>query len=424
MNKSRRAIVHLVSLLLLSMTLTDLPESERGVATVSAAEPVLALTGATLIDSTGAPPLVNVTVLIRGSRIAAVGAAKAVRIPRGARKIDLTGLYLLPGLIDSHVHYGMALFLKLPGPAAPQKLEDFLAFGVTTAKDLGDAHPWVVEVKRDLASGKLKGPRLFVAGSTFTAPGGHPAGTWLKGNAEAIASGTREVTTAEQARAAVRRLKQEGVDIIKAIYDSGDKRSPFGLLPKLDLDVLKAIVAEAHAHQLRVVVHWGNTSELADILQANPDGLEHVTTSPIPAALLQQMAERGLTVVPTAVAFKQFLPPVAVERGLLPNIKRLADAGVKIVAGTDAPLGSRFGESLHTEMELLVKAGLTPMQALQAATKNAAEHLGRAHELGAIAQGKLADVIAVSGNPLETITNTRKVKFVMQNGVVVKNATP
>lgn len=426
MNRLGPSLARLALLLLscLSLSLTSRPEREPLAATVSAAESVLALTGATLIDGTGAPPLVNATVIIRGHRIAAVGAANAIRIPKGARKIDLTGLYLLPGLIDSRVHYGLTLFLKSPDAETPQKTEDFLAHGVTSVKDLGDAHPWIVGVKREIAADKLQGPRFFVAGPTFTAPGGHPAGTWLKGNAAAIAAGTREVTAADTARTEVRNLKQNGMDVIKAIYDSGDKRSPFGILPKLDLEVLKAIVSEAHAIKLRVVVHWGNTSELADILQARPDGLEHVTASPIPAALIKQMAELGMYVVPTIVASKQFLPPVAVERGLLPNIKRLADAGVKIVAGTDAPLGSRFGESLHTEMEMLVKAGLTPMQALQSATKNAAEHLGRADELGTVALGKLADLIAVSGNPLEAIAKTRDVKFVMKNGVVIRYVTP
>src|SRR5262249_50099753 len=148
-----------------------------------------------------------------------------VSVPPGAIRREVAGLTILPGLIDSHVHLGLAL---PPGTdpaqadtAAAPLLDEFLRYGVTSVRDLGDAYPWIVGLARSVNSGRLAGPRIFTAGPIITAPGGHPAGTLLKGNDTLIKLVTRQVAKLDEGRAAVRELASGGVDIIKVVFDSG-----------------------------------------------------------------------------------------------------------------------------------------------------------------------------------------------------------
>ena len=196
-----------------------------------AAQPArrLALVGATVIDGVNARPLPDAVVLIENGRIAAVGTRARTPIPDGFERKDLTGLTLLPGLIDSHVHITFAL---LRGPNDPQAdakvneiLREFLRHGVTSIRDVGAGYPWIIDLARSIDEGRRDGPRILAAGPMLTAPGGHPAGTLLRGNDGAIASGTRQITSLEQGRAVVRDLAAGGVDIIKAVVDTaaGDR---------------------------------------------------------------------------------------------------------------------------------------------------------------------------------------------------------
>ena len=184
----------------------------------------MALVGATLIDGTGAPPLSDAVILIEKDRILRVGPRSQVRIPDGADRKDLTGLKILPGLIDSHVHITFAL---PRGPSDPQAdatingvLQQFLRHGVTSIRDLGAGYPWILDLTRSVEQGRREGPRIFAAGPMLTALGGHPAGTLLRGNDGAIASGTRQIVSPEQGREVVRDLASSGVDVIKAVLDS------------------------------------------------------------------------------------------------------------------------------------------------------------------------------------------------------------
>ena len=329
---------------------------------------------------------------------------------------------ILPGLIDSHVHLGLALPQgqdpAQADTAGNSLLNEFLRYGVTSIRDLGDAYPWIVELARSVNSGRRAGPRLFTAGPVITAPGGHPAGTLLKGNDAVIKLATRQVAKLDEGRAAVRELASGGVDLIKVVFDSGRPDSRFGLVPKLDAEVLQAVIAEAGASKLPVTAHWGNASELPILVAARPAQLEHAGRTPIPDSVIKEIADARIAVDPTLAILSSILPPAEFSSGPFDNVRRLAKAGVAITAGTDAPLGGlRFGDGLHRELELLVEAGLSPMEAIQAATIHPARILRRA-DLGTIEPGMRADLIVVAGHPLRSISDTRNVRMVLRDGKV------
>lgn len=381
----------------------------------------LALVGATVIDGTGSSPLNDAVILIENGRIVRVGTRSSTKIPAGFETRDVSGLTILPGLIDSHVHL---TFVLLQGPGDPKAdtiingaLREFLRHGVTSIRDLGAAYPWIIELRRSVDEGRRIGPRIFAAGPLLTAPGGHPAGTLLVGNKPAIAAGTRQITTPEEGRAAVQELATGGVDIIKAVFDSGGRRSRPQRIPTLNAETLAAIVYEAHKLGLPVTVHWGNVDELASVIAAYPTQIEHAGYAPIPKSLVSDIAAAGIVVDPTLVVFSSLATPEEFRTGSIENVRRLHAAGVVITAGTDSPLGNtRFGDSLQRELELLVDAGLSPMEAIQAATSRPARLLKRGSEIGTIEVGKRADLVAVAGDPLQSISNIRNVRMVIHDG--------
>lgn len=265
----------------------------------------LALVGATVIDGTGAPPLHDSVILIQNGRITAVGPHSKTKIPKAFQRRYVSSLTVLPGLIDSHVHLTFALF---KGPNDPKAdaiingvLQEFLRHGVTSIRDLGAGYPWIIELRRSVDEGRRIGPRIFAAGPMLTAPGGHPAGTLLVGNKGAIAAGTRQITTPEEGRSAVRELAEGGVDVIKAVVDGGGRRNRPQTIPTLNAETLAAIVGEAHKAGLPVTVHWGNVAELASIIAARPDQIEHSGYAPIPQSLISEIAASGIVVDRTLV---------------------------------------------------------------------------------------------------------------------------
>jgi enamidase len=401
------------------MTLTSRSNAQSG--------HVVVITDATVIDGTDAQPLEDAVIVIENGRIASVGPRSGARIPDGAERKDLSGLTVLPGLIDSHVHISFTLFR---GPNDPQAdaaingvLHEFLRHGVTSIRDVGAGYPWIMDIAHSVDSGRRQGPRIFVAGPMLTAPGGHPAATLLRGNEPAITAGTRQLKSPEQAQAVVNDLAAGGVDVIKAVFDSRGRQNSPERIPTLNAQVLGAIVAEASRLHIPVTVHWGNVEELPTVIALRPNQIEHSGDKPIPETLITQIAAARIAVDPTLTVMRA---SIASEEdfasGPLANVRRLREAGVMITAGTDAPLlNLPLGESLHRELELLVKAGLPPMEAIQAATSRPAGLLKRAGQIGTIQVGKRADLIAVKGDPLRDISNTRNVRFVMRDGVVVVN---
>jgi enamidase len=300
--------------------------------------------------------------------------------------------------------------------------------GVTTIRSAGDHYPHIIKLRDKIAAGKLVGPRIFAPGPTITAPGGHPAGTIYKGNRYIIENATRQIAEVSSAREEVRRLVGGGVDCIKAIYSDINPMDITHKVPRLSLDVLEALADEAHQHNLRLMVHTGSPKETMDAIKAGADSIEHGIlpggdSTEFEDDLVKMMLDKGTFFVPTlaiAWANKDAYPDLFA--GLKTTLRKLHDAGVNMAAGTDSGTpGVVIGKGLHKELELMVEAGISPMEAITAGTRNAADNLGKANELGTIEPRKLADIIAVSGDPLKDIRDTREIKLVIKDGKILVN---
>ncbi|MCC6344311.1 MAG: amidohydrolase family protein [Bryobacterales bacterium] len=389
----------------------------------------IVITHVTVIDGTGAAPKPDRTVLIEGGRIRSIGNG---RVPKDARVIDGTGRYLIPGLWDMHVH-----LLAKPEKAFPK----LLASGITGIRNMHleaeNALGAAVRLRREVEYGAVEGPRIVTNGSMIDGP----VPVW---------SGSVTAGDAASARRAVRAMKEGGADFVK-VYD---------FLPR---DAYFALAAEARRLRLPVVGHvpvWVTAEEAARAGQKSIEHLSGIFESctgdgsvdrdmkqaanlwPISrresagrmhalllhaaetydprtcAPLYRLFAEKKTWQCPTLVALGE-----AREAGLR-VVREMHAAGVPLLAGTDAGGSAKVepGESLHGELELLVEAGLTPMGALQAATRNAAEFLGR-NDIGTVEKGKLADVVLLEGNPLEDIRNTRRVAAVILRGRIIDTAS-
>ena len=199
-------------------------------------------------------------------------------------------------------------------------------------------------------------------------------------------------------------------------------------VPRLSLDVLEALADEAHQHNLRLMVHTGSPKETMDAIKAGADSIEHGIlpggdSTEFEDDLVKMMLDKGTFFVPTlaiAWANKDAYPDLFA--GLKTTLRKLHDAGVNMAAGTDSGTpGVVIGKGLHKELELMVEAGISPMEAITAGTRNAADNLGKANELGTIEPRKLADIIAVSGDPLKDIRDTRGIKLVIKDGKILVN---
>ncbi len=392
---------------------------------------VLALTGATVLVGPELEPVAGATVLAEDGVITQVGTE--VAIPPGAETIDLAGHTVLPGLIDSHIHFGAPELERGQDPGAlagprivvdwvrsfPAKRRNFLAHGVTSVRSMGDEYPWINDVRRSVAEGEIEGPRFFVAGPLFTTRGGHPVATI----GVDPASGTVRIPESPaQARQMVRELVtgDDPVDLIKVVQERGnpDRRS----LEPIDPQILQAIVAEAHTHDVLVFAHWGTFEDLRDLLAAGVDGLDHLEPRGAgagwPDGVMETIIERDITLAPT-LAVTEVALPADVHTDLRDRAHEFHDAGGRVVAGSDASVpGVYSGTGLIRELELLVDAGLSPHAALVAATSTAADAM-RADHIGAISPGRTADLLIVEGDPHADITAVRSVQLVLRDGRIV-----
>lgn len=434
----------------------------------------LVIQGGRLIDGNGGKPVDNATVVVKGDRIRRVATGK-VDFPKESCVIDASGQTILPGLIDNHVHY-RDFYGEL-----------FLAFGVTTVRDLGNPLEWILAQRDAVNLGKVTGPRIFCAGGGIYGRG------WL----------AHHIVPAnpEEAKRAIQRFIQQGVDYAKIHLG-------------VPVEIARSAAEEAHATGLKLSGHL--ESSILPYAEAGVDGVEHATGCAeamirseearkkfasiklflakflAPWSFVEKkylsevtefLAKKGTFIEPTLVLWGAPLgkreqwekedyelvkdpnlsyipenelliwlehyylaygargeeepePDITIGTrysiyGILPGsqlveghkrlqefLHQLVSVGGKVVAGTDAS-GVVPGISLHRELEMLVKAGLTPMQAIQAATKVGAEYLGKLNDLGTVEEGKLADLIVVSGDPLTDIRDTRNIKAVIKNGEIV-----
>jgi imidazolonepropionase-like amidohydrolase len=402
------------------------------------------LKGGTLIDGTGADPVTGVTVVVRDQRFEAV-TTRGSDWPSEAEIIDVSGMTILPGLIDCHDHlamhgYDLARRWGIDEPQSTrtlrtaQVLRDTLAAGYTAVRDAGGLD---AGFKRAIDEGLIAGPRLVVSLCIVSPIGGigdpvSPSGfSCCVPNDPLLPDSV--VHSLADVRPVVRRIVRAGADVIKCATTGGaSSRSGHG--PRdgaFNLDEMQALTEEAHALDRRVMCHALGGRGLQIAIDAGVDSIEHGCYLDEELELLDKMAEHGVFFVPTFAVYeyhrKSALPHVR-ERALhlqehhAESLRRAFAAGVKIAAGTDA--GGHGHPSNALEIECLVKAGLTPLQALRAATGWAAECLGLERDIGTIEKGKLADLVVVAGDPLADVTllqDPARIALVLKGGEVAAN---
>jgi imidazolonepropionase-like amidohydrolase len=401
----------------------------------------LAIRAARLVDGRGGPPLQNAVILIDSTRITAVGVDLA--IPAGTRVIDLGHATVLPGLIDCHTHitggdpgdYYEGLFRRSPidyAVAAPIFARRTLEAGFTTVRDVGAAEFIDVALRRAIDSGLVVGPRMQVATLTVGATGGHGDvvgfSPYLKfGQFSGLADGVDEI------RKLVRFEIKNGADLIKLLASAGvlSEEESAGA-PQFSQEEMNAVVQEATMWGRKVAAHAHGAEAIKRAVRAGVASIEH--GSLIDDEGIRLMKEHGTVLVADIynddyilAEYKRLRYPDRIlekERQIgklqRENFRRAAQAGVKIAYGTDAGVYPHGWNG--KQFAVMVRYGLTPMQAIQSATQSAADLLGWADRVGTVSKGRYADIIAVDGDPLKDITELERVTFVMKGGVVYKEA--
>lgn len=390
-------------------------------------EPTLVIENAHVIVGNGVVKDVA-TVVIAGDRIQSVSTENLQL--RAVKRIDARGRTLMPGLIDTHVHFfgltgqGQAAFRAQIRTLAPTYMKDFIRHGVTTVKSLADPLDLVLELRTMINDGRILGPRILLVGPCFTAPGGHPAVTLGRDDPWMRSEIAIEVDEEDMARREVRRLAEKGVDAIKAAVEAGQGTGMPDTMPRLSVNVLGAIVDEAHKHKLPATVHTHREQDVIDAIEAGADGVEHgvwdskLSDNRIADLLLQ----RNVNYTPTLWAFSLDRESESFEITMR-NLKVLSDKGIRISLGTDTLCSMpRPGLNTIQEMEFMAESGLTPEKIISAATRNAAEHLGLLDRLGTVEPRKVADLIIIAGDPLKDISSLHQVQIVIKAGQVVYNA--
>ena len=420
----------------------------------STVSPELAIDGAQIWDGTGSPPVQDAILVIKGDRIETVGARGIVSIPPGAKTVSGKGKTLIPGLINVHGHLGMTKGLKMTRENYGKEnilaqLKQYARYGVTTVLSLGTDFEPMFELHGPAKAEEAPRATVFTAGRGFTGKNGYPA--VLPGNAGI----PREVDSVEEIRTQVEELAKQKVDMVKIWVDDH-----LGRYPKIRPELYRAIIEEAHKQNLRVMAHLFYLDDAKKLVEAGLDGMAHsVRDREVDEALIKALQDKKAFAVATLTreesTFVYAEPPAFLEdpffnRWVAPeviatlkdpaygkkiksdpdfskypkqlkmgqkNLKKLWDAGVKIAFGTDTGPPGRFqGYFEHRELELMVQAGLTPAQALQTATLNAADCLGISRDFGTLERGKRADFILLDADPLEDILNTRKISQVWIGG--------
>lgn len=410
----------------------------------------------TLLDRPGQAPRSAATVVIRGDRIVAVSAGYVQPgayegAPADARVLDLRDRFVMPGLIDSHVHLdsdragvegamaAMTDSVAASAYEAAMNARKTLAAGFTTVRNLGDADGVTLALRDAIATGKVPGPRILDAGTSISATAGHmdPTLGFREELHDALDRHANLCDGADDCRRAVRRQVARGVDLIKIATTGGvNSRIGAGLGQQLFEDEAIALVETAHLYGKKIAVHAHGNDGILIALRAGADSIEHGTL--MDDASIALMLEHGTYYVPTLSTVNGYLERIAANPDAYPPavrakidwrigitgqaLRKAHARGVRIAFGTDAGV-SKHGRNAD-EFELMQKYGMSPMETLVAATVNAADLLGIAAEAGTIEPGKRADLIGVAGDPLADLAVLKQPPLVIQAGRVQAPPAP
>ncbi len=421
----------------------------------------------TLIDGTGAPARPDMTVAVDGDRIVEVSPS-ARAAPVQGRRIDGRGKYLIPGLMDIHIHLaGSASGAGAMPAGAPtvdrtaamQALASYIYAGVTTVLDVGNNPANTLPLRAEERAGRIQSPRIFATGNLVTYPGSHGARMGVL------------IDSWPQGRAALEaQVESQKPDVLKISYDDeGWGSRP--MIPIMSRDLLQHVIEFYADHGVRTTVHVSNEMRAREAIFSGVDTLAHTPAQgPVTDAFVKLMAAKQLPAASTMTigdnyarvhdhpeyldqplyvatmtpAARADLKKIAAEGGetalkgsaplyrrgwrlywqtqtpiLQDNLRRIDAAGGVIATGTDATNGA----ALHREMELLAQAGLPNLHVIRAATFNAARLLGKQDEMGSVAEGKLADLVLLDADPVADINNSKRIALVMKNGAIVDEST-
>ncbi len=424
----------------------------------------------TLIDGTGRPPQQDVSVVIENGRFAAVGSGVLTQGLRG-RRIDGRGKYLIPGLVDVHIHLAgfsrtgttwvpsakpiIAGKWTVDRKAGEEALASFLYAGVTTVLDVGNIPENILPLRADERAGKILAPHIFATGNLVTYPGSH--GTDIAVNVSSWPEGEAQLQA---------QLDSQHPDVQKITYDDeGWGARP--LIPILPLDLLHHIIAFYKEHGVRTTVHISNERRALEAIDAGVDSLAHTPVQgPVTEAFVQLVAARQIPLASTMMIGDNYsrvhdhpefldqplyvatmapeqrarLKKIAAEGGetalptspplyrrtwrlwmqtqtpiLQDNVRRIDAAGGIIAAGTDGTNGA----GTQRELELLAQAGIPPLEVIKIATFNGARFLGKENQMGSVEKGKIADAVLLSADPTVDINNCKTILFVMKAGQII-----
>ena len=398
-----------------------------------------------LIDGSNDNPMNEMSIYVVDNKISEIVTGYIEPEPDD-QYIDLSGYTVLPGLIDMHVHltsnqsstsrYTESTSLN-PADYAIRSVNNAkktLMAGFTTVRNLGGSDTVTVSLRNEIAKGTVPGPRIYTAGLSIASTGGHADGTNSLNRELSSDPGPADgiINSPVDAYKAVRHRYKEGADLIKITATGGVlSNAKNGQNPQMTLEEIKSVVDAARDYGFKVAAHAHGSEGIIRAVKAGVDSIEHGTL--MDAEGMTLMREEGTYYVPTLLAgawvaekalIEDYYPPFvqkkALEIGpqLISTFSKAYQAGVKIAFGTDTGV-TPHGDNAK-EFKLMVEAGMTEKEAILSATLHASILLGEQENIGSISKGKLADIIAVSGNPLEDITNLESVDFVMKDGNVIK----
>jgi imidazolonepropionase-like amidohydrolase len=396
-----------------------------------------ALVGGTVVDLNGDAPIQNAVILVDGERITAIGSADEVSIEDGTEIIDVSGTWLIPGLMNMHTHYGLVLPGKMAAELAHETegeltlrmahaAREVLQAGVTTTRSPGDAKHGDIALMKAINKGQAVGPRIYSAGESLIITGGHGSEHGVE-----YADGPYELMKA------ARREISAGASWVKILI-SGGIATDGGDISKalMTPEEINAVVDAAHRFGAKVAAHSGSSSATSVAIDAGVDSIEHGYT--LDRAVLKKMAKHGTWLVPTIVvsqpATADFFEKIGSPQWYLDRrdsvgkehwkaLETAIEEGVNIALGTDQlPHEPNDGTTATArEAQYYVEAGMTPLQALRAATIEPARMLEADDEIGSLEVGKYADIVAVDRDPTEDITALGNILFVMKGGHTYRN---